>query len=68
MIYSDKYNNEEKELQKCIDRARALGHEEYKLLNEALGHRDTITFMLERASYLHGFRDVIKLVSGMPLD
>ena len=55
-------------MQKCIDRARAIGHEEYELLEKALGHKDAIMFMFEHANYLQGFRDVIRLVAGMQID
>lgn len=68
VIYGNEYSKEEQALQKCIDRARAIGHEEYELLEKALGHKDALTFMFEHASYLQGFRDVIRLVAGMQID
>ena len=68
VIYSHEYSAENEALQKCIDRARAIGHEEYELLNNALGHKDAMQFMFENASYLQGFRDVLRLVAGMQLD
>lgn len=68
VIYTDKYIAENEALQKCIDRVRAIGHEEYELLNEALEHSDAMQYMFEEASYLQGFHDVLNLVGRGRLD
>ncbi len=68
VIYGDEYFAENEAIKKCIDRLRAIGHEEYELLDNALEHKDAITFMFERASYLQGMRDTLRLIAGMQID
>lgn len=66
VIYGNEYSKEEQALQKCIDQSRIKGSEE--LLDNALGHKDAITFMFEHASYLQGMRDTLRLIAGMQID
>lgn len=68
VIYGNEYSKEEQALQKCIDRLRAIGHEEYELLDNALEHKDAIRFMFEHASYLQGMLDTLRLIAGMQID
>lgn len=68
VIHTDKYIAKNEALQKCIDRAQAIGHEEYELLNEALEHSEEMQYMFEEASYLQGFHDVLDLVGRGRLD
>lgn len=66
VIYGDEYFAENEALKKCRDLSRIKGSEE--LLNNALEHKDAITYMFERASYLQGMRDTLRLIAGMQID
>lgn len=68
VIYTDKYLDEDKGLQQCIQRMQEIGHEEWQLLEKALGHKDGIMYMFEEASYLQGFHDVLDIVARGRLD
>ena len=68
VIYNNAYNVRQEALRRCIEKAQTIGHEEWQLLEKALEHQNAINLMLERASCLQGFRDVINLMGGMQLD
>ncbi len=63
VIHTDKYITEHDALELCFDRARAIGHETFDLLNKAIEHSEKMHYMFEEASYLQGFHDVLDIVA-----
>lgn len=68
VIYTNEYRDTEQALQRCIDKMKEIGRDEWQLLDDALHYKEKIMFMFEEYSYLQGFHDVLDIVSRGRLD
>lgn len=68
--HNAKYEEVNRELLSCNRKLKASFwlDEQHELLGEISERRIDISVMTEEACYLQGFRDMVRLMAGMPLE